>query len=410
MEYNTTMRNKREVVRLLQIAGGLWLVYTTVSAAIDYSLKSPGHLERYLYIADSAIAVFFLIIAFWPWIQSKLGKAFLPLMIVLIVALPIVFNQILPHYIFSGTLPPPEAMLARVGTFLLIALLLVAWQYKWQHILLFSFSIALVNILILWAFSENLNTFSNGLFAIITQVITFLVVGFFIGVIVAWLRNRSRSLEEANAKLKNYAQTLEDLAISKERTRIAQELHDTLSHTLSGLSVQLETMKAYWEVDPATARKRLDKSLAATRSGLEETRRILMALRAKPLEELGLAPAIRQMAEEAASRSGIALELDLPENQISLSPAVEQCLFRVAQEAITNVLQHAKATRLSVKLEAQGSKVSLTVQDNGIGFNVNIISDKHFGLLGMKERAELINGELVITSQQGKGTTLNITV
>ena len=103
---------------------------------------------------------------------------------------------------------------------------------------------------------------------------------------------------------------MEDLAISRERNRIAQELHDTLSHTLSGLSVQLETMKAYWEVDPATARKRLDKSLAATRSGLEETRRILMALRAKPLEELGLIPALRQMAEEATAKAGITLDID----------------------------------------------------------------------------------------------------
>jgi signal transduction histidine kinase len=413
MGYNTTMHEKTDVVKLLRIAAILWLAYLGVSALIDYTLKSPGPVERYFYIADSIISLFFLAISFWSWIQKVLGRTFLPLMIGLICVLPITANQIAIRFLFSGALPPPEATLTRVIPFLIIALLLIAWQYKWQHILIFSFAVAILNIGLLFisASDTNKGAFSSGLFAIITQVFSFLMFGFFISTIVGWLRNRSRSLEEANAKLKNYSQTLEDLAVSKERTRIAQELHDTLSHTLSGLSVQLETMKAYWDVDPVTARKRLDKSLTATRSGLEETRRILMALRAKPLEELGLVPAIREMAEEVAVRGGIALELDLPENLNTISPGVEQCLFRVAQEGITNVLQHAKATNLSIKLESQGEKVSLIMQDNGVGFDVNMRGgNNHLGLLGMRERAELINGELVITSQPGQGTIIKLTI
>jgi signal transduction histidine kinase len=244
-----------------------------------------------------------------------------------------------------------------------------------------------------------------------TQVVSFLVVGFFINIMVGWLHKQRRSLEEANAKLTNYAQTLEDLSVTKERNRIAQELHDTLSHTMSGLSVQLETMKAYWDVDPSTARKRLDKSLIAIRSGLEETRRILMALRAKPLEELGLAQAIRQMAEEAATHAGIHLDLMVADDMPSLSPSTEQCFFRVAQEAITNVIKHAKAKRLTVKLESKENKVTLTVQDDGIGFEVNDSNGaKHFGLLGMEERVRLAKGELNITSQPGVGTTVKLTI
>jgi signal transduction histidine kinase len=295
---------------------------------------------------------------------------------------------------------------------MLIALLLVAWQYKWQHILLYSLVIALVNIGILWALSPNdIAMYSNGLFAVMTQIFAFLVVGFFISVIVKWLRNQRRELEEANLKLTNYAQTLEDLAINKERSRIAQELHDTLSHTLSGLSVQLEAMKAYWDVDPTTARKRLDKSLVAIRSGLEETRRILMALRAKPLEDLGLAPAIRQMAEETTAHARIGLDLIIAENIPSLPPSVEQCFFRVAQEAITNVIKHAKAQRLTVKLELKENKVILTVQDNGVGFDVKAINgDQHFGLMGMKERVKFVKGELNINSQPGVGTKVQLII
>ncbi len=185
----------------------------------------------------------------------------------------------------SEPMPTPESLLSHSVPFLLIALLLTAWQYKWQHVLIFILSVAAVNLVIIIAsVPQNNPALSAALFAVMAQIFTFLVVGFFISVMVGWLRRQQRSLEEANLKLTNYTRTLEDLAASKERSHIAQELHDTLSHTLSGLSVQLEAMKAYWDVDPTTARKRLDISLAATRSGLEEPRRVLMALRAKPLK------------------------------------------------------------------------------------------------------------------------------
>jgi signal transduction histidine kinase len=406
------MRSKSDIVRLLRIASFLWLAYLGVSAVIDYTLKSPGDVERYFYLADFGIAVFILGITFWPGIQQRSGKAFLPLMIILICALPIIVIQIAVPFLFSGPVPPPEAILTRVAPFLLIALILVAWKYEWQHILIFTLVIAIINVGILRVFMpDDRNAFSGGLFAVLTQVVTFLVVGFFINIMVGWLHRERRSLEEANSKLTNYAQTLEDLAVSKERNRIAQELHDTLSHTLSGLSVQLETMKAYWEVDPITARKRLDKSLAAARSGLEETRRILMALRARPLEDLGLAPAIRQLAEEAASRAGLSLDLELADNLSALSPDLEQCLYRVAQEAITNVLKHARARVLTVRLEIKENKVTLTVRDNGVGFNLqNGNGIKHFGLLGMKERAAFVKGDLTITSQPGNGTSIQLIV
>jgi signal transduction histidine kinase len=304
------MQKNTDVVKLLKVAVIIWLAYFVLSAVIDYTLKSPGRVEQFSYFANFGIALFFLSIAFWTWIQNKLGKLFLPLLICLISILPIFANQIAVRMMFPNPLPPPEALFARAVPFLLIALLMIAWQYKWQHILIFSLAVAAVNVAIILAVVPSDNpALSAALFAVMSQVFTFLVVGLFISVMVGWLRKQRHSLEEANQKLTNYAQTLEDLAVSRERNRIAQELHDTLSHTLSGLSVQLETMKAYWDVDPVTARKRLDISLAAARSGLEETRRVLMALRAKPLEELGLVPAIRQMAEDAANHAGLALKL-----------------------------------------------------------------------------------------------------
>ncbi len=410
MNYNTAMRGKSDIIKLLRIASFLWFAYLGISATIDHVLKNPGPVERFIYIADAGIAAFFLVISYIPSIQEKLGKAFLPATIVLISALPIAVNQIAVRYLFPGPLPPPEAMLTRVIPFLLIALLLVAWQFRWQYILAFCLVLALVNLGILWAFVANdPGAFGGGLFAIVTQIVSFLVIGFFISVIVGWLRSQQSSLEEANAKLANYTRTLEDLATTRERNRIAQELHDTLSHTLSGLSVQLETMKAYWDADPLTARKRLDKSLIAIRSGLEETRRVLTALRAKPLEELGLVPAIRQMAEETAGHAGMNLDMLIDDAIPPLSPAEEQCVFRVAQEAITNSIRHSRANNLRLKLQFIENKVTLTVQDDGIGFDVNNGNrERRYGLTGMKERAAFAKGNLAIDSHPGGGTTIQL--
>ena len=117
------------------------------------------------------------------------------------------------------------------------------------------------------------------------------------------------------------------------------------------------------------------------------------------------------MTEEAATRAGIALDLVIMDTLPALAPNIEQCIFRVAQEAITNVLKHAKAKTLTVRLESKENKVTLLVQDDGVGFDVNADSgNKHFGLLGMKERVKFVKGELNITSQPGNGTTVQLTI
>jgi signal transduction histidine kinase len=192
---------------------------------------------------------------------------------------------------------------------------------------------------------------------------------------------------------------------------MARELHDTLAHTLSGLSVQLETVKAYLEVDPVTAQTLLDQSLAVTRSGLQETRRALKSLRASPLDDLGLALAISQLAHSAAERANLKLDLSLPEPLPALSPEVEQCLYRVTQEAVANVAHHANARHLSVTLTCEADQVMLLIKDDGRGFDVCQGEQAgHYGLAGMRERATLIGADLNIESQPGHGTRLQLKV
>jgi two-component system NarL family sensor kinase len=170
-------------------------------------------------------------------------------------------------------------------------------------------------------------------------------------------------------------------------------------------------VKAYFGVDAGTAQKLLDKSLEATRSGLQETRRALKALRASPLDDLGLLLALDKMAEESAARAKLKLHLVMPDQLPPLSTDVEQTLYRVAQEAVANAVHHANAQNLTLQLSVDQGHLSLLVQDDGLGFNVEQEETSgHFGLAGMRERAQLAGGEIIIDSQPGQGTTIKLKI
>ena len=231
----------------------------------------------------------------------------------------------------------------------------------------------------------------------------FLLVGY----IVTRMMNAQRAQRR---ELAAYAATLEQLTVSRERNRMARELHDTLAHSLSAVSVQLEAADGALDDSPETAHMLLTKALAQTRSGLTETRRAMQALRASPLEDLGLGLAIRNLAESTARRGGMAVDIQIAEPLPALPPAVEQGVFRVAQEALSNVARHAGATQLHVQLEANDELI-LTVRDNGRGFDAEATGvNGHFGLQGMRERAEMVGGTLKVQSAAATGTTVRLVV
>jgi signal transduction histidine kinase len=131
-------------------------------------------------------------------------------------------------------------------------------------------------------------------------------------------------------------------------------------------------------------------------------------LRAKPLEDLGLALAIRSLAESYASRSDMQLEVDIDNDLGNTSADVQQSIYRIAQEALANAADHSRAQNIQVSLKREKNILRLTVQDDGCGFDPNTIEGElHYGLLGMQERARMIGGDLSIESQLGKGTQIS---
>jgi signal transduction histidine kinase len=413
------LKTRNDAILLIRFAAILWICYLGALAVINevfqrpFPANIPQETNYLYYILYGAIAVICLGLAYWPWLQERLKKTFIPLIILITTVLPIIVNQLTGRFSPLGPrFGSPEGSVLAMFPFLFIGLLLVAWHYKWPYMLFVILGVTALNIgLTLFKNEAGSQPFMGVIVVILIQAVVFLFVGFSITFLMSRLKAQQQSLEDANMRLTHHASTLEQLATSRERNRLALELHDTLAHTLSGLSVQLETLKAYWDVDRNTAHSILEQSLKATHQGLEETRRTLKALRASPLDDLGLSLALSRMVEDAALRASLSLDMPAISSLPPLSPDVEQCIYRVTQEAIANVARHANAKKLTVKLEYAKEKVVLTVQDDGVGFDVkkNIDAD-HYGLAGMQERARLVGGLLEIKSGPGAGTAVILTV
>jgi signal transduction histidine kinase len=395
---------------LLQIAPGQQLPPLNQQSDQPAQSGNPFRSVFFFYAANGLIASIFFIFARWNWIQKKLGGVFYPLMLLAISTTPIVINVLITPRFPPGPLANAEGMALRQLPVLFVALALVAWEYELLHVIMFSIATAILELGFIYfspITSRNIFVF---LFIAIIRTISFIAVGVFINLLVARLRRQRESLREANANLAHYASTLEQLTVSRERNRLARELHDTLAHSLTAISVSLETAKAYFDIDPAETRQLIDISLEATHVGVDETRRALKALRSSALEDMGLGLAVQRVAESAAARSHLNLTFDLKNPMPTLSPDVEQSIYRVAQEAIENIVNHSRAKNFSVHLESN-DHITLIIQDDGMGFDMKSdASSGHFGLIGMRERAELAGGKLKIESEKGKGTKVVLTI
>jgi signal transduction histidine kinase len=340
-----------------------------------------------------------------PDLRRSLKSLYLPIGIAVAAA-----GLIIEPYI-SGNHTPESFVtwLWRQILFLGIPLYVVSWQYSMRQVVLFSALATILNIIFLSFTLGFQELISSSLPVIISiQLTLYLLIGYIVVRMMKIQREQWRQLAEANTRLAQYASTVEKLAVSQERNRLARELHDVLAHTLSGVAVELEGMRTMLHRDPQQASALLDHSLQAIREGLTETRRALQELRAKPLEDLGLALAVRSLAESYASRSDIQLELDIDHDLGEYQAEVQQSVYRIAQEALANVADHAQAQNVWVQLRRDGGQLLLNIRDDGCGFDLRDSDhENHYGLLGMHERAEMVGGKLSVESQLRKGTQVS---
>jgi signal transduction histidine kinase len=399
--------------RVMRNAAWMWTLYVVCLFVIDLTIYAgrPQPVSLNYHLINAIPALIFLGLSY-ALRHTRHTQITTLALILLISGVPI-----LAPNLFDLKLPPAplsnlEGMVLRQLPVLMIGLVLVGWHYNMQLMLLYSVIVNLSELALVLALNrldgERLSAF---IFIMIIRLVCFIVVGLFVGQLIVLLRRQQTALQAANQQLRHYAGTLETLTVSRERNRMSRELHDTVVHTLSGLSVQLETTRAYVDVDPVTVKRLLDQSLAAARSGLQETRGALKALRASPLEDLGLIIALRELATMASERGRITLDVALPDQNLVLSPEVEHCLYRIAQEAVENVVHHAHARHLALKLSREARRIELLIQDDGVGFDPSGAQPAgHYGMRGMRERAELVGGDLSITSRPNAGVMIRLVI
>lgn len=201
-------------------------------------------------------------------------------------------------------------------------------------------------------------------------------------------------------------------AQEEERKRLSREIHDGPAQMLANVIVRSDLIeRVYRENGADAAFSEINSFKKMVRSALYEVRRIIYDLRPMALDDLGLVPTLRKYLrtiEEYHNHSqiqfeNIGLELRLP-------PKYEVALFRMIQESVQNALKHANARQIKVRLEISHTAVSVSIKDNGVGFDLNQKKPESFGIIGMKERVELLNGEITFDSKIGKGTSVFIRV
>jgi two-component system sensor histidine kinase UhpB len=221
------------------------------------------------------------------------------------------------------------------------------------------------------------------------------------------LERLNRELELSHERLRALSRRLFEVQ-EEERRRLARDLHDDVGQALTALKIQLESLARSGE---GVVRPRVDDCVDTVQHTLERVRQLSLSLRPPQLDDLGLAAALRSHLDRQARVAGLEAHFEAADAPQELPPDTETACFRVAQEAINNVLRHARARNLWVRIFAAGDGLAISVRDDGRGFDLDEVRERSanggsLGLIGMEERMALAGGRLELRSAPGQGTVL----
>ena len=400
------------LLRIFRYFTGIAMIYYAVLAIYTAIQTGEGdtfpQIQSYI---NFSINLVLLIYLYLGWLQRRLKGYYLPLALIT-ATIVLIFSNLI--YLAD---PHEEAYATIMRSWLLfpmmiVPLVLIAWQYRFRYVIVFILFATAVEYFVLLPKTIRIDLETVSILGVpLIRAFAFGTVGHIVTRLIDTQRAQRVELIRANLHLSQHANTLEQLATSRERNRLARELHDTLAHTLSGLAVNLEAIKFILGEDQDEVHTMLDRALVNTRTGLMETRRALKDLRVKQLEELGLGNAIRNLAQDAALRAGFELKLNISGNLDDLLPEIEQCYYRVAQEALQNIVKHANAKYASMKLVEDNCLLTMVIADDGVGFDLSAIGfDDELGLKGMRERAAMVGADLEVYTRPEEGTTIQLSL
>lgn len=221
-------------------------------------------------------------------------------------------------------------------------------------------------------------------------------------------RQIKEQLALANEQLQEYSQKIEDLAAVQERNRIARDIHDSLGHALTSLNIQLQTAVKLWQKNPNQAYSFLAQAQKLGVTAMKEVRQSVGTLRADQVNDQPLELKIRALVDDFRSSTGMTIRSKIAHCP-QVSSQIEKTIYRIVQEALTNIAKYAEATEVEIELNVTEAKVYLSVQDNGKGFKLNK-NTAGFGLKGMQERVNAVQGYLNLQASPGAGCRIVVEI
>ncbi|MDJ0534036.1 MAG: sensor histidine kinase [Xenococcaceae cyanobacterium MO_207.B15] len=251
---------------------------------------------------------------------------------------------------------------------------------------------------ILWGFLLN----SALLFGLVLAFVMLLV-----GAVLAEYESKQK-LILANSRLRQYALKIENQATLEERNRIAREIHDSVGHSLTAQSIQLENVACFFSENPAKAEEHLVKARQLGREALQNVRQSVATLRQKLLQERSPKASLEQLIQEFQSTTEIQVNYDI-DPLSTISGEIITAIYRLVQEALTNIARYSQANQVNIYLEEKAEKLFLTIEDNGVGFEP-LANTTGFGLQGMRERIEALDGNFNLISKPGAGCKIQVEI
>ncbi len=217
-------------------------------------------------------------------------------------------------------------------------------------------------------------------------------------------------LRKTGLRLRNLASHLQTIR-EEERTAIAREIHDELGQVLTVLKIQITLVSNKLRDDQQELKDKIISVSKMIDDTVEKVQRITAKLRPDILDELGLIPAIEWQAQEFQDVTGISCSFTLPRSELDLEEDKSTAIFRIFQEALTNIARHSKAKLISISIQEKAENLILKIKDNGVGIAQEQTKDfKSLGIIGMKERALILGGEVTIEGTPGKGTEVRVQI
>jgi signal transduction histidine kinase len=240
-------------------------------------------------------------------------------------------------------------------------------------------------------------------------LVVFLTTAIITGQLALALRRRAEQARSRERELRSLYEQAQELASLQERQRLARELHDSVSQVLYSIGLGAHTARVALESDPQQAVASIDYVLSLTEAGLAEMRALIFELRPESLELEGLVAALSRLVAVLRTRYKLTVNVDVEEDP-HLPLEIKQALYRIAQEALHNIVKHARASVVELRLSELANEVILEVRDNGKGFDTSASFPGHLGLRSMRERATKMGGTFTIESLPGQGTCIVVRV